>query len=245
MKITEQVVSFGEGLGEEPVRSAVIGQILRRAGHLTENDVDRILEYQRAKPVCFGEAAVRLRLVEHVDVLEALSEQFQYAYGRRQIELFGKSEVVAAGQPFSHAAEAFRALRAQLLPVLAGTHRNALAVLSPDSRDGKTYVAANLAVTFSQLGGRTLLIDADLRTPRQHRLFGTDAGSGLSTMLAGRSGRHIAQPVSALPGLHVLSAGPVPPNPLELLQRPAFDALVAEMVEASVCSAPGVLADSV
>ena len=90
------------------------------------------------------------------------------------------ADLVAATDPFGEEAEAFRELRSQLLMgVLAdGTARRALAVLSPDVGDGKTFFAANMAISFSQLGGRTLLVDADMRTPRQHLLFGVDSRPG-------------------------------------------------------------------
>ncbi len=75
--------------------------------------------------------------------------------------------------PFSQQAEAFRAIRSQLMMRLfsGDSARCALAVVSPDSGDGKTFFSANLAVALSQLGGRTLLVDADLRGPRQHEAF--------------------------------------------------------------------------
>ena len=105
-----------------------------------------------------------------------------------------------------------------------------LAVVSPDSGDGKTYLAANLAVAFSQLGERTLLIDADIRTPRQHTLLGVENGVGFTSVLAGFSEVAAAIQVSAVsPELYLLPAGAVPPNPLELLQRRQFRALMREV----------------
>jgi len=108
--------------------------------------------------------------------------------------------------------------------------RPALAILSPDSGDGKTYFAANLAAAFSQLPGRTLLIDADMRNPRIHDLFALPSRSGgLSSILSGRAASKVIQHVKALPNLYVLPVGPTPPNPLELLERPAFDLLLREL----------------
>ncbi len=78
-------------------------------------------------------------------------------------------------------------------------------------------VVANLAVAFAQTGHRTLALDAGLRQPVLHDLFGLDAASGLSTLLAGRSRFDAMRPVPELPELLVLPAGPVPPNPQELL----------------------------
>ncbi|MGH6831090.1 MAG: polysaccharide biosynthesis tyrosine autokinase, partial [Methylocella sp.] len=103
-----------------------------------------------------------------------------------------------------------------------------LAVVSPISGEGRTYVTANLAVAFSQLGKTTLLIDADLRAPRQHRIFNVTNPIGLSTILSGRAGMEAIEPISHFGILSVLPAGPVPPNPLELLSRPEFSKLLKE-----------------
>jgi len=103
-------------------------------------------------------------------------------------------------------------------------------VSSPDIGDGKTYLAANLGVAFGQLGGRTLVVDADLRTPRLHRVFDVDNAAGLSSVLSGRSEASVIQRAPQLPSLFVLSAGAVPPNPLELVQRPAFGLLMRELL---------------
>jgi capsular exopolysaccharide synthesis family protein len=108
--------------------------------------------------------------------------------------------------------------------------RRALAVVSPDSGDGKTYFAANIAVAFSQLGARTLLIDADMRNPRQHQVFDIENGNGLSGILSGREAHHVIHNVRDLPSLFVLPVGTVPPNPLELVERPAFNLLMRELL---------------
>jgi protein-tyrosine kinase len=209
-----------------------IGDLLRELRQLSAAQLEQILAYQREHGVRFGEAAVALELVSRDDVLWALSQQFHYPYavdgGRRGIS----SELVAATDPFGDTAEVFRDVRSQLLmDVLAPDQtRRALAVLSPDVGDGKSYFAANLAIVFSQLGERTLLVDADMRTPRQHQLFGLPGGTGLSNLLAGRAGLEAVLPVPALPGLHVLTVGTLPPNPLELLQRASFGLVMQELL---------------
>ena len=104
----------------------------------------------------------------------------------------------------------------------AETERKALAIVSPSHGEGRSFIAANLAIVFSQLGERTLLVDADLRTPCQHELFKLGNTPGLSGLLAGSSNHHAVLRVPSLPGLSVLPAGAVPPNPQELLGRPAF-----------------------
>lgn len=211
--------------------SRPIGSLMRDACELTDEQIDQIVAYQRASGMRFGEAAVALRLVERNDVLDALSRQFEYTSGFAGREV--DEELIVAADPFSDQADAFRELRSRLLlEVLGERARCALAVVSPDVRDGKTYLAANLAVAFSQLGERTLLIDADIRTPRQHRLLGVEQGAGLSSALAGfAQASRAVRAVPGLPNLHLLPAGAVPPNPIELLQRPAFAALVQEMLQ--------------
>jgi capsular exopolysaccharide synthesis family protein len=108
--------------------------------------------------------------------------------------------------------------------------RPALAVISPDSGDGKSYTAANLAAALAQLGGgRTLLVDANLRNPRQHEIFGVPNRSGLSSVLSGRADAQVIQQVPGVPSLFVLPVGTTPPNPLELVERPAFNLLMREL----------------
>jgi receptor protein-tyrosine kinase len=217
---------------EDPTRSAVprrrLGELLTE--RLTEDQVERVLYLQREKGLRFGEAAVALRLVDRHEVLEALSRQFEYATG---VPSAADGELVMAADPFGDQADAFRELRSRLLlEVLQDRPRCALAVVSPDSGDGKTYLVANLAIAFSQLGERTLLIDGDVRTPRLHRLFNVPVGPGLSKVLAGHaSAGEAVHPVAPLPCLHVLSAGGAPPNPLELLQRRTLTGLLHDMLE--------------
>jgi protein-tyrosine kinase len=105
----------------------------------------------------------------------------------------------------------------------------ALAVLSPGPCEGRSYITANLAVLFSQLGKRTLLIDADLRRPRQHEIFGVSPRVGLSTILSGRAGREAVIEIDSIPGLAVLPAGALPPNPQELLARPGLPRLISAL----------------
>jgi chain length determinant protein tyrosine kinase EpsG len=208
-----------------------IGDLLREACKLTDSQISWILSYHREEGMRFGEAAIELGLARSEDVLWALSQQFHYPYALDEKNF--NPELVVAANPFGEESEAFRELRSQLLmSVLAPDQqpRRALAVVSPDIGDGKTYLASNMAVALSQLGGPTLLIDADMRTPRQQEVFGFEQPRiGLSAMLTGRTDDHIIQRSPALPTLYVLPVGAIPPNPLELIQRPAFGLLMQEM----------------
>jgi protein-tyrosine kinase len=206
-----------------------IGDIIARVNSLDPAQVEQIVQYQKEHCLKFGEAAVALGLAKREDVLWALSQQFNYPYQGRAPENVS-AELVVATDPFDATAEFFRDVRTQLLGSVfnAGRPRKlALAVCSTNVGDGKTFFAANLAVAFSQLSGRTLLIDADMRSPRQQELFGTDPSVlGLSNILSGRAEANVAKPIESLPNLYLLTVGVVPPNPLELVQGQAFDHLI-------------------
>lgn len=208
-----------------------IGDILGELRGLNDKQIDKIVALQRKRGFRFGEAAVALRLARSEDVLWALSQQFGYPYSPASKEQLG-AELVVATEPFSARAEAFRAVRSQLTMRLdaRGEARRALAVVSAERGDGRSYFAANIAVALSQIGGRTLLVDGDLRNPRQHEVFGLDNGIGLSTLLSGRDSGSAVQSVRQLPSLFVLPVGPTPPNPLELIERPACAMLLRELL---------------
>lgn len=208
-----------------------IGSIISEANNLSPEQIEQILTYQRDRGVRFGEAAVALGLANTDDVLWALAQQFHYPYaseGKNSLN----AELVVGATPFSIQAEAFRTIRSHLIMNVYSNEgpRPAIAVVSPDSGDGKTFFAANLAVAFSQLPGRTLLIDGDMRNPRIHDLFNLPSRSGgLSSILSGRAATKVIQSVKELPNLFVLPVGPTPPNPLELLERPALGLLLREL----------------
>lgn len=207
-----------------------LGEIIRDTRNLSAEQVETILAYQRTKGVRFGEAAIALGFVNADDVLAALSQQFEYPYATPE-QRTASPELVVLNTPFSPQAEAFRGLRSQVVmrTTVEGRSGRALAVLSPNEQDGRSYIAANLAVALAQLGGRTLLVDADLRGPRQHLVFGLDGAVGLSRILVGRSETPVIQQIPGVPNLFLLPAGAPPPNPLELLERPAFGLLLREM----------------
>ena len=153
----------------------LIGEILVRAGRLTPEGVEKVLKLQHEQHLSFGDAAIKLRLLTSADIAIALARQYDHpalVHGQSRVS----GEVIAAFAHFNPQLESLRALRAQLsLRWFDGDPlRTALAILSAEHGEGRSFIAANLAVMFSQFGKRTLLIDADLRKPRQHELFGLE-----------------------------------------------------------------------
>jgi chain length determinant protein tyrosine kinase EpsG len=207
-----------------------IGQLLCLSRGLRPADVDQILDYQQRHGGRFGEVAIALGLATRDDILEVLARQFDYPYMRSLDDsTIDADELVCARDPLGEDAQTFRELRSELLEgVMAGPTPPALAVLGPQSGDGRSYIAANLAIAFAQLGGRTLLIDADMRTSRQHTLFGIHNAAGLSQLLCGRTVQDVVQQAPRIAGLFLIGAGPIPPNPIELVHRTVFSELLRE-----------------
>jgi receptor protein-tyrosine kinase len=206
-----------------------IGAILMSDGKLTPSDAEQVLKRQRELGWRFGEAAIELNLITDTDLREALAKQYEFPYLVGGPEGVAK-ELIAAWDPFHPVVEELRTVRTQLLirwfNPQAG--RRTLVIASPGAREGRSFVAANLAVVFSQVGHRTLLIDADFRAPRQQSIFNIADRFGLSSVLSGRADLSAAVPVAGITGLAVLPCGPVPPNPLELLSRGSFAALLTK-----------------
>jgi polysaccharide biosynthesis transport protein len=121
--------------------------------------------------------------------------------------------------PRSQAAEAFRGLRTSILLSTPDQQPKVIAIVSSVATEGKTTVAANLAVSFAQRGESVLLVDADLRRSSLHAQFGLPyARAGTSTVLTQRTmDSAVVTPLATLPNLRLLPAGPHPPNPAELL----------------------------
>jgi len=217
-----------------PGVGTALGDIIAKSGKLTDERIERILAHQRQHGGRFGQSAIALGYATEEDVLHALSEQFRYPVATEEQRKL-TPELVALNEPFSRQAEVFRSIRSQLLVNVFGPQhvapRRALAVVSPNSGDGKTYFAANLAITLAQLGGRTLLVDADLRSPSLHAVFNMPNEAGLSGILSGRAEKRVVKQVPNVRGLYMLPVGVTPPNPLELVERPAFGLLVHEFTK--------------
>jgi chain length determinant protein tyrosine kinase EpsG len=218
------------GKAETPGSVSSIGAILVNTGRLSAENAERISRLQLDQGKRFGEAAVELGLLTEDDVQYALSRQFDNLYLPADDNSLSR-HLIAAYQPLSTTVEKLRSVRAQLMLrwFKPEARQKILAVMSPGKGEGRSFIAANLAIVFSQLGERTLLVDADLRVPCQEKLFKVGNKAGLSTLLAGRTGTEAIARISLLPGLYILPAGPVPPNPQELLGRPGFAELMQSL----------------
>jgi len=229
--VEEQTQSKALMAGVTQWSNQSMGDILIEMGRLDIDDISRIVDYQREKGLYFGEAAVELKLVDQDDILHALSIQFGYTYSPGDQDM--SREMVMAHSPFGEQAEEFRSIRGQLLSNWLTTNTKTLAVVSPESNEGRSYVAANLALAFSQLGRSTLLIDADFRSPRQHEIFNFQKSIGLSMLLAGRVRMEdmdtLPDQVASFRHLSVLGCGAIPPNPGELLGHERLPLILREL----------------
>lgn len=119
--------------------------------------------------------------------------------------------------------EAVRSLRTEILLRFKDQNRGRMiALLSPSAHEGRSQLAAELAISFAQLGRRTLLVDADLRRPNQHRLFEVDNEIGLTQAMTS-GGPHRFHGIRGVPEMALMTSGDLPPNPLELLSGGAFE----------------------
>ncbi|HMH27269.1 MAG TPA: polysaccharide biosynthesis tyrosine autokinase [Steroidobacteraceae bacterium] len=210
-----------------PDRGRAIGTILVEQGRLDSQEVEEIQRFANSHGVRFGEAAVQLKRITERDIESAIAQQYNYPVLARGGEGGVADDVIAAYMPQSDAVEPLRALRSQIiLRWFNSASRRVLAISSAERGEGRSWLAANLATMFAQLGERTLLIDADMRHARQHRMFNIDNSVGLSALLTGRAGREIARRIHPQLRLFVLPAGIIPPNPQELLARPVFDVIL-------------------
>ena len=215
---------------------------------LSPEDIERVTAFMQNSNFSFSQSALRLGLVTQSDVdnaidsLQAMNAVEKESLVEAAIHKLSEerqlvvhvadtvkpsAQLLIAHDPYSPRNELIRALRTELLLRNEARQANVICVVSPSPREGRSQLSAELAIAFAQLGRRTLLVDADLRRPRQHTLFTAENGRGLSDSLT-RGDRPYVYNVDGLPMMSLLTTGTLPPNPLELLSSGRFERLLQD-----------------
>lgn len=208
---------FAQAL-KQPQLPAKIGTILVASGKLDAKDLPRIAITQKKYGLRFGAAALKLGLVSKTDVETAIAEQFSYTATPANSPLARGLHCLFA--PGSSRSEAIRSLRSELMLRYYNARPGAgLTLIGTENAQILALTSANLAISFAQMGLKTLLIDGNLRNPCLDQLFArTPHLTGLTDGLAGR-GPLAAVPISEVEGLWFIGAGTPAPNPQELLSN--------------------------
>jgi protein-tyrosine kinase len=222
-------------------------EVIAQCRFTPEQVAHLVRERQRGK-LSFVEAAVQLGFITQSELISALeaareiitrrdpgvvermvrrSKKATMAVTKKPpILVKASTELILAHDQDNPRSERIRALRTELMLLnQVGTLATPLALLSPGASEGRSQLTAELAIAFSQLGQRTLLVDADLRRPRQHVLFHAQNDWGLAQVL-GAGGAATPFGVEGLPQLSLMTSGRTVPNPLELLSDGRFERLL-------------------
>lgn len=214
---------------------------------LSDETIGEINALMKRLHIRFAEAAVRSGAVTREELEQArhwisrkallqnrglVADGSQRLEEKRELVLWARDQLVPSAQlsfvhqPDHPRSEKIRSLRTALLLRCKGRRgAKMIALLSPCGREGRSQLAAELAVSFAQLGRRTLLVDADLRKPDQHLLFGADNLTGLAQALMHGGALHL-HGVQDLPQMAVMTSGEATSNPLELLSGRQFERLM-------------------
>ncbi len=188
-------------------------------GVVTQDELDKALEWIRSRAEQQGRGIIEEVLRRRV---------------RRELVLWEGTQLkpcdllVVAHEPGHPRSESLRTLRTELLLRTRNQGTGVIALLSPCASEGRSQLAAELAIAFAQLGRRTLLVDADLHRPRQHVLFGAENDTGLAQALVDNNSGIRLHGIEGLPQMALLTSGALPPNPLELLSGIRFERLILE-----------------
>lgn len=137
-------------------------------------------------------------------------------------------QLITHKEPKSRIAEQYRNIRTNIEFTSVDNHIRSIVVTSVDPGDGKTTTIANLAVVFGQQGKKVLLIGADLRKPTLQNLFAAYSPNGLTNLLSGQTSFVQCIQKTDIENVYVMSAGPIPPNPAELLGYRKMDEVLLE-----------------
>jgi receptor protein-tyrosine kinase len=207
-----------------------VGEILLALGRLSEPQIIAVLDRQANDARRFGELALMLGYTSQSDIELALSHQRSATLNEVLVD-FPRTLAGPMMDSEELGSEALVAVRSQLVHRWFGEEpeQRALAVVSTDSGDGRSYVCSRLARLFADLDEDTLLIDADLRNPSLHRIFGADNSVGLTTYLQGQIAQAPVRAVPGIPYLHLLTAGPAVDQPHRLIARNEFGRLLEHL----------------
>jgi protein-tyrosine kinase len=235
--------SAGNPSPESDVQAALLARF-----RLSPEMVHAIYELMQSTSLNFIDAAQRLGFVTQEQVVNAITAQRDHktdeaglietairriAANRQVVPAQGERvkpgpQLILAHDADNPRSEKIRALRTELLLLSeASSGANTIALISACAGEGRSQLAAELAISFSQLGRRTLLVDADLRQPKQQLLFGSSNESGLAEAIS-RNQKPWFHPVDGLPQLSLLTSGTIPRNPLELLSDGRFARLLED-----------------
>lgn len=205
-----------------PINPNKMGPMLVAMGKLRPKDLTQIVATQKQLGLRFGEAAVSLGLVSESDINAILAQQFDYTQTPAASSKLDR-RLSALFQPDCLQAEALRNLRSELLlRYFNAEPSSSLALISAEDAEGSALTTSNLAISFSQLGLSTLLVDTNLRTPQLNNIFNiSESTPGLSDWIADRTAVAPVN-VDAARSLWVLPAGTRAPNPQELLSGKNF-----------------------
>lgn len=212
-------IDDGRNLFDAPIRDALL-----RLGYLSEDQTTRVTAHQIERGLDFDQAALELGFIT-TDDLDQAREQLITSMALQDSRRRSVSdELIVISEPAGLRSEAIRLLRTQIIAQHIRSGRRGLAFVSAVDGAGCTYLAANLAASLSQVGIKTLLIDANMRDPKIGSLFGLDReATGLSSFLS----LQVARPervvhANVLPSLSVMTAGPQVARPQELLSGSRF-----------------------
>ncbi|MBU1273954.1 MAG: polysaccharide biosynthesis tyrosine autokinase [Proteobacteria bacterium] len=149
---------------------------------------------------------------------------------RKKASAYSLLEVIA--NPKSVTIEPLRMVRASISLSKAGTPPKSLVVSSTAPMEGKSVISSFLAIAFAEAGKKTLIIDGDMRKPRQHRIWGLSNETGLSTLLSGQSGIESSLHREVIPNIDIITSGPLPPSPSELFQSELMSQLLTALGKA-------------
>lgn len=237
----ETIDPFGPNADED------LSQTLVLLNRLSQDAVEQINDLMKRLHVRFAEAALQSGAVSKQELDEAqewmgkrglgkpgglIEEMMRRTARKRDVilwehdQLEPSTDLILPHKPDHPYSETMRSLRTELLLRCKGS-RGIITLLSPCAGDGRSRLAAELAIAFAQLERRTLLVDADLRNPSLHRFFATENEMGLAQALT-TGGSHHFHGVKGLPEMALITSGEVPQNPLELVSGRGFERAMRE-----------------